>query len=124
MESNARNPNAERKEETKAMTLKEKAEMHLGAVISEDAYKKALPLAEQKLKRINERYGTNHGEDYLAMLISEQVQFRVFSDFCGEMHRAKAAEQKAKKRWTHRIVRPPQPTNIIARTESYVKREF
>lgn len=95
MESNARNPNAERKEETKAMTLKEKAEMHLGIGISEDAYKKALPLAEQKLKRINERYGTNHGEDYLAMLISEQVQFRVFSDFCGEMHRARAAEQKA-----------------------------
>lgn len=95
MESNARNPNAERKEETKVMTLKEKAEMHLGADISEDAYKKALPLAEQKLKRINERYGTNHGEDYLAMLISEQVQFRAFSDFCGEMHRARVAEQKA-----------------------------
>ena len=95
MESNARNPNAERKEETKVMTLKEKAEMHLGADISEDAYKKALPIAEQKLKRINERYGTNHGEDYLAMLISEQVQFRAFSDFCGEMHRARVAEQKA-----------------------------
>ena len=95
MESNARNPNAERKEETKVMTLKEKAEMHLGTEISEDAYKKALSLAEQKLKRINERYGTNHGEDYLAMLISEQVQFRAFSDFCGEMHRARVAEQKA-----------------------------
>lgn len=94
MESNARNPNAHGKE-GKIMTLKEKAEMHLGVYIPEDAYKKALPPAEQKLERINERYGTNHGEDYLAMLISEQVQFQVFSDFCDDMHRARVAEQKA-----------------------------
>lgn len=38
--------------------------------------------AEKKLNRINKRYGTNHGEDYLAMLIAEQEQFRRISAYC------------------------------------------
>lgn len=92
------------------MTLKEKAERHIGIPIGKEIYHDALALAEQKLNRINERYGTNHGEDYLAMLIAEQVQFMVFSDFFNKMHYAKVTEEKRQARKT---ARPSQPTTII-----------
>lgn len=76
------------------MNLKEKAEQHLGAAMDAEEYYKSLDLAVQKLNRINEREGTNHGEDYLAMLIAEQAQFSRFSAYCDEMHRARVAEKK------------------------------
>ena len=76
------------------MTLKEKAESHLGEPISEEEYQSALPLAVNKLSRINDRYGTDHGEDYLAMLIYEQVLFTRFSNFCNANHRVMQAEKK------------------------------
>lgn len=76
------------------MSLKEKAEQHLGATMNAEEYYKSLDLAVQKLNRINAREGTNHGEDYLAMLIAEQAQFAHFSVYCDEMHRARAAEKK------------------------------
>jgi len=76
------------------MNLKEKAEQHLGAAMDAEEYYKSLDLAVQKLNRINAREGTNHGEDYLAMLIAEQAQFSRFSAYCDEMHRARVAEKK------------------------------
>lgn len=45
-----------------------------GTPISEDEYRRALPAARRKLEYINDRYGTRHGEPYLAILIAEAVK--------------------------------------------------
>lgn len=50
------------------------AEENAGTPISEDEYRLALPAARHKLKYINNRNGTHHGEPYLAILIAEAVK--------------------------------------------------
>lgn len=50
------------------------AEKRAGTPISEDEYQQALPAAQRKLEYINNRYGTHHGEPYLAILIFEAVK--------------------------------------------------
>lgn len=47
-----------------------------GSGFSEEEYQLALLAARRKLARINELYGTHHGEPYLAALIVEAVQAR------------------------------------------------
>ncbi len=50
------------------------AEENASTPIYEDEYRLALPAARRKLEYINNRYGTCHGESYLAILISETVK--------------------------------------------------
>ncbi len=42
--------------------------------VSDEEYQLALSLAQRKIECINSRYGTHHGEAYLAILIAEAVQ--------------------------------------------------
>ena len=76
------------------MDIKKAAEKQLGIVISNDEFQDALRRAQDKLNRINERYGTSHSDEYLAVLVAEQVQFAKFSDFCNAMHRVRAEQKK------------------------------
>lgn len=57
-----------------AFDLRTAAEQRNGSAFSDDEYRLALPEAKRKLERINNLYGTHHGEPYLAILISEAVQ--------------------------------------------------
>lgn len=54
--------------------LRTAAKQRNGSVFSDEEYRLALPEAQRKLERINNLYGTRHGEPYLAILISEAVQ--------------------------------------------------
>lgn len=63
------------------LTLKEKAQLHLKDEIAQDEYDIAEPQARKKLDYINKRYGTSHGEDYLAILIAETVKSNRFHDY-------------------------------------------
>lgn len=76
------------------MSKKEAAEPLTEYPITNEEYQKALRAATDKLDRINKRYGTNHGDDYLAMLIAEQVQFNRFSQHCNAMYRVGQAKKK------------------------------
>lgn len=91
------------------MNKKEAAEKHLGCFIEDDEYEDALQAATDKLNRINERYGTHHGEEYLAMLIAEQIQFSRFSNYCDAVHRARQAEKRKARFTAHQSTN----TNII-----------
>lgn len=57
-----------------AFDLRTAAEQRNGSAFSDEEYRLALPEAKRKLERINNLYGTHHGEPYLAILISEAVQ--------------------------------------------------
>lgn len=57
-----------------AFDLRTAAEQRNGSAFSNEEYRLALPEAKRKLERINNLYGTHHGEPYLAILISEAVQ--------------------------------------------------
>ena len=57
-----------------AFDLRTVAEQRNGSAFSNEEYRLALPEAQRKLERINNLYGTRHGEPYLAILISEAVQ--------------------------------------------------
>lgn len=54
--------------------LRSTAENRARTPISDEEYQLALPIAQRKLEYINSRYGTHHGEAYLAILIAEAVQ--------------------------------------------------
>lgn len=57
-----------------AFDLRTAAEQRNSSAFSDEEYRLALPEAKRKLERINNLYGTHHGEPYLAILISEAVQ--------------------------------------------------
>ena len=57
-----------------AFDLRTAAEQRNGSAFSNEEYRLALPEAKRKLERINNLYGTHHGEPYLAILIAEAVQ--------------------------------------------------
>lgn len=57
------------------------AEEYLGATITPEEMLKAEPYARHKLALINSREGTDHGDDYLAILIAETVKANSFSTF-------------------------------------------
>ena len=57
------------------------AEEYLGAPIAPEEMLEAEPYARHKLSLINEREGTDHGDDYLAILIAETVRANAFSAF-------------------------------------------
>lgn len=57
-----------------AFDLRTAAEQRNGSAFSDEEYRLALPEAKRNLERINNLYGTHHGEPYLAILISEAVQ--------------------------------------------------
>lgn len=56
-------------------SLRTAAEEQAGSAFSDEEYQMVLPEARRKLERINDMNGTHHGEPYLAILISEAVQF-------------------------------------------------
>ena len=57
-----------------AFDLRTAAEQRNGSAFSDEEYRLALPEAKRKLERINNLYGTHHGEPDLAILMSEAVQ--------------------------------------------------
>ena len=57
------------------------AEESLGGQIAPDEMLRAEPYARRKLDYINDRYGTSHGDDYLAILIAETVRANRFSEY-------------------------------------------
>lgn len=57
-----------------AFDLRTAAEQRNGSAFSDEEYRLALPEAKRKLERINNLYGTHHGEPYLAILIAETVK--------------------------------------------------
>lgn len=57
------------------------AEEYLGAPITPEEMLEAEPYARHKLSLINKREGTDHGDDYLAILIAETVRANAFSAF-------------------------------------------
>lgn len=67
-------------------SLRTAAEEQAGSAFSEEEYQLALPEARRKLERINDMNGTHHGEPYLAILISEAVRFRRFSQYLAALN--------------------------------------
>ncbi|WP_195985331.1 hypothetical protein [Clostridium sp. D33t1_170424_F3] len=63
------------------LDLRARAEHYLGGPISPEEFERAEPYARRKLERINSREGTDHGGEYLAILVSEIVQSDRFSDY-------------------------------------------
>ena len=61
--------------------LYDMAEAYYGATIAPEEMMKAEPYARRKLTLINEREGTDHGDDYLAILIAETVKQNAISAF-------------------------------------------
>lgn len=52
--------------------------------------------AKQKLDYINARYGTNHGDDYLAVLVQECQRQEDFTEKCEDNHRIVAKSVRCK----------------------------
>lgn len=63
------------------LDLRERAEHYLEGSIRPEEFEQAEPYARRKLEFINSREGTNHGDEYLAILVSEIVQSNRFSDY-------------------------------------------
>lgn len=63
------------------LDLRARAEPHLGGPITPEEFEQAEPYARHKLALINSREGTEHGDDYLAILIAETVKANRFSAF-------------------------------------------
>lgn len=63
------------------LDLRARAEHYLGGPITSEEFERAEPYARRKLERINSREGTDHGDEYLAILVSEAVQSDRFSDY-------------------------------------------
>lgn len=63
------------------LDIKARAEHYLGGPITPEEFNRAEPYARRKLDLINQREGTNHGDDYHAILFSEIVQSNRFSDY-------------------------------------------
>mgnify|MGYP000993498635 CR=1 FL=1 len=61
--------------------LHKAAERDFGGQIEPEEMLKAEPYARRKLDNINRRYGTHHGDEYLAILISETVFANRLSHF-------------------------------------------
>lgn len=61
--------------------LYDRAEAYYGSAIEAEEMLKAEPYARRKLALINDRDGTDHGDDYLAILIAETVRANAFSAF-------------------------------------------
>ncbi len=57
-----------------AFDLRTAAEQRNGSAFFDEEYRLALPEAQRKLERINNLYGTHHGEPYLAILVAEAVK--------------------------------------------------
>ena len=61
--------------------LHKAAERNLGGQIEPEEMLKAEPYARRKLNNLNQRYGTRHGDEYLAILIAETVFANRLSHF-------------------------------------------
>lgn len=61
--------------------LYDMAEAYYGATITPEEMMEAEPYARRKLALINSREGTDHGDDYLAILIAETVKANAISAF-------------------------------------------
>ena len=70
------------------------AECEIGR-ISEAEYEKALQYAERKLQSINSRYGTDHGDQYLGLLVAETVATNRFAEFTHTLHDARVKRKEA-----------------------------
>lgn len=66
-------------------SIKKYAEQELGA-ITEIEFQTAYTYAKRKLDEINCRYGTSHGEKYLALLLAETIQAYRLSRYCNDMY--------------------------------------
>lgn len=85
---------SQRKEVRRRMEgIKKYAEQEVGA-ITDDEYMAAYPYAKRKLLDINARFGTNHGDRYLALLVAETVSANRFSRYCERIHEQRQRERK------------------------------
>ena len=66
--------------------LRTAAEQRNGSVFSDEEYRLALPEAQRKLERINNLYGTRHGEPYLAILIAETVRAQRLTQYLNALY--------------------------------------
>lgn len=74
--------------------LKARAEQYLKGRISPTEFERAEPYARRKLNLINSRYGTDHGDEYLAILVSEIVQTDRFSDYLEVLYFQREVERQ------------------------------
>lgn len=63
------------------LDLRARTEHYLGGPITPEEFERAEPYVRRKLERINSREGTNYGNEYLAILVSEIVQGNRFADY-------------------------------------------
>lgn len=63
------------------LDLRARAEHYLGGPITPEEFEREESYARRKLERINSREGANHGDEYLARLVSKTVQSNRFSDY-------------------------------------------
>ncbi len=89
------------------LDLKAAAERESGTAIAPEEYARALPYARRKLNFINERYGTNHGNDYLAILVSETVRANRFTAYLNFINRAGSVIKGQKEGAAHPQVNSP-----------------
>lgn len=76
------------------LDLRARAEHYLGGPITPEEFEHAEPYARRKLESINSREGTSHGDEYLAILVSEIVQSNRFSDYTLALLELRAAEKR------------------------------
>lgn len=106
--------------------LYDEAEKWLGDKIDPEEMKKAEPYARRKLALINQREGTSHEDDYLAILIAETVKSDRFSRFtfllCDLMREEESGpDDIGTKKEPRSKARPFTDTPIISRPELLVK---
>lgn len=86
--------------------LRAAAEQAGGMAFTDDEYLRALPLARRKLEHINGHYGTSHGREYLAVLVSEAVNAQHLSSYLNALNAER--EESKKKGAAHPKVKQPQ----------------
>lgn len=99
--------------ELSSSELYDMAEAYYGDTIAPEEMMKAEPYARRKLALINSREGTDHGDDYLAILIAETVKANAISAFtfalCNlimEDAESSGGQENGTKKEPHSKVRP------------------
>lgn len=78
------------------LNLRVRAEQYLGGPIASEEFERAEPYARHKLNSINDREKTSHGDEYLAILLSEIVRGNRFSDYTFACSMEKEIERAVK----------------------------